>query len=68
MIFEVVKFDIDGSNDNCEICFSNEESAIEFIGKYLNGLGCVRPREYTKQHKVFKSLEEYEDYISNELE
>ena len=68
MVYEAVKFGNFEEKSECEVCFSNEESAIEYIGKYLAGQGCVRVREYTKKHKIFDSLEDYENYIANEME
>lgn len=61
MVFEAVKIDLNNDNEYCEVCFSNEEAAIQYVSKYLGGVGCVRVREYTTKRKIYNSLEEYEE-------
>lgn len=47
------------------VCFADVNSALEYLKKYLNGQGLVRPKHYTGK-KVYSSIEEYEKEIEEQ--
>lgn len=68
LIYEAVGYvSLDSDKEKGEIYFSTEEAAIQFIGKYLGGQGYARPR-FVHTKKVYKSLEDYENDMENELQ